>query len=69
VGASRRIASAYRGCYPATARPPALFAFSDTNRSDLEQVRHNLKRIPSKSKIFLSFPRATVSSCSTIKLG
>jgi dienelactone hydrolase len=35
---------------------PALFAFSDTDRSDLEQVRRNLKRMPTKTKIFLSYP-------------
>jgi pimeloyl-ACP methyl ester carboxylesterase len=35
---------------------PALFAFSDTDRTDLEQVRQNLKRMPTKTKIFLSYP-------------
>jgi dienelactone hydrolase len=35
---------------------PALFAFSDTDRSDLEEVRQNLKRMPAKTKIFLSYP-------------
>jgi Alpha/beta hydrolase family len=35
---------------------PALFAFSNTDRSDLDQVRQNLKRMPSKTKIFLSYP-------------
>jgi dienelactone hydrolase len=35
---------------------PALFAFSNTDRSDLEQVRQNLKRMPSKNKIFHSYP-------------
>jgi hypothetical protein len=34
---------------------PALFAFSNTDRSDLDQVRQNLKRMPSKNKIFLSY--------------
>ena len=36
---------------------PALFAYSNTDRSDLDQVRQNLKRMPSKNKIFLSYPR------------
>jgi hypothetical protein len=35
---------------------PALFAYSNTDRSDLNQVRQNLKRMPSKNKIFLSYP-------------
>ena len=35
---------------------PALFAYSNTDRSDLDQVRQNLKRMPSKNKIFLSYP-------------
>lgn len=35
---------------------PALFAFSNTDRSDLDQVHQNLKRMPSKNKIFLSYP-------------
>ena len=35
---------------------PALFAFSNSDRSDLDQVRQNLKRMPSKNKIFLSYP-------------
>ena len=35
---------------------PALFAYSNTDRSDLNQVRQNLKRKPSKNKIFLSYP-------------
>ena len=35
---------------------PALFAYSNTDRSDLDQVRRNLKRMPSKNKIFLSYP-------------
>jgi len=35
---------------------PALFAYSNTDRSDLDKVRQNLKRMPSKKKIFLSFP-------------
>jgi Dienelactone hydrolase family len=35
---------------------PALFAYSNTDRSDLDQVHQNLKRMPSKNKIFLSYP-------------
>ena len=47
---------------------PALFAFSNTDRSDLDQVRQNLKRLPSKNKIFLSYPAGhTAMSCCTIK--
>ena len=34
----------------------ALFAYSNTDRSDLDQVGRNLKRKPSKNKIFLSYP-------------
>jgi hypothetical protein len=35
---------------------PALFAFSNSDRSDLDQVRQNLKHMPSRNKIFLSYP-------------
>jgi pimeloyl-ACP methyl ester carboxylesterase len=34
----------------------ALFAFSNSDRSDLDQVRQNVKRMPSRNKIFLSYP-------------